>query len=60
MSVEEASEFLQLHPESVRAFARRGRLPAVKVGREWRFRAEDLDNWFEDELKKRGGESEQA
>ena len=37
MSVEDVAEFLQLDPATVRALARRGELPGVKLGKHWRF-----------------------
>jgi excisionase family DNA binding protein len=39
----EAAELLRLHPDTVVRMARSGRIPAIKVGREWRFRADRLD-----------------
>ena len=45
LTAEEAAEYLGLHPETVRKMAREQRLPRVKVGRFWRFRPMDLDDW---------------
>ena len=36
-TVEEVAEYLRLEPNTVRAMARRGELPAIKLGRRWRF-----------------------
>jgi excisionase family DNA binding protein len=45
---EEAANFLGgLHPKTVQRMARDGRLPAVRVGRYWRFRASALNRWVE-------------
>lgn len=33
---EEASEFLHIHINSIRAMCRSGELPAIKVGKHWR------------------------
>lgn len=41
-TVEEAAEWLQLDEETVRRWARAGRLPARKLGREWRFAPADV------------------
>jgi excisionase family DNA binding protein len=41
-TVQEVAHFLRLKPETVRAMARRGELPAVKLGRVWRFRRSAL------------------
>jgi excisionase family DNA binding protein len=49
MTALEAAEYLGMHPESVRRLARRGELPGRKIGKEWRFRPEDLDALFEED-----------
>jgi excisionase family DNA binding protein len=45
LTAEEAAQYLGLHPETVRKMAREQRIPRVKVGRFWRFRPLDLDDW---------------
>jgi excisionase family DNA binding protein len=37
-TVEEVAEYLKLQPETIRSMARRGELPAIKLGKVWRFR----------------------
>jgi len=37
-TVEEVAEYLKLQPETIRSMARRGELPAIKLGKFWRFR----------------------
>ena len=39
-------ELLGIHPKTVLRMARSGRLPAIRVGRYWRFRHSDLDTWL--------------
>jgi len=34
-----AAELLKIHPKSLQRMARRGEVPAVRIGRYWRFRA---------------------
>jgi excisionase family DNA binding protein len=47
MSDAEAAKFLGgLHPKTVQRMARRGKLPAYRIGRYWRFRASELDQWL--------------
>jgi excisionase family DNA binding protein len=41
----EAGRFLKLHPVTVREFARQGRIPAVQIGRAWRFSMSRLIAW---------------
>lgn len=45
LSLEEAAELLGIHPETLRRMAVRGEVPALKVGRFWKFRASALDEW---------------
>ncbi len=44
---EEAAWYLRTTPRWVRTAACQGRLPAVRVGRHLRFRADDLDSWVD-------------
>lgn len=46
LSDAQAGELLGLHPKTVQRLARTGKLPAVRVGRYWRFRASALDAWI--------------
>ena len=52
LNVVQVAEYLGLHRATVVAFARRGKLPAFKVGREWRFRADEIKAWLD--LQRRG------
>ena len=54
LDIEGAAEFLQIHPESVRRMARNRRLPAFKVGREWRFKSAALEEWLDVQLDRAG------
>jgi excisionase family DNA binding protein len=47
MTVEQTADYLHLHPETLRAKARRGQIPAAKVGRQWRFSKVQLLAWIE-------------
>ena len=43
----QAGEMLGLHPKTVQRLARRGEIPAVRIGRYWRYRASALNHWIE-------------
>lgn len=47
LTPEEVSEIVSLHPETIRVMARDGRLPAVKIGRFWRFRPAAVREWID-------------
>jgi excisionase family DNA binding protein len=36
-TVEDVAEYFKLQPETIRSMARRGELPAIKIGKVWRF-----------------------
>jgi len=43
----QAGELLGLHPKTVQRLARNGELPAVRIGRYWRYRASALNQWID-------------
>lgn len=49
-----AARFLGIHRSTVQCMAREGRLPALKIGRLWRFRQSDLEAWIESKLNVKG------
>jgi hypothetical protein len=42
LDLQEAAEFLRMHPEEVRSRAKRGLIPGAKTGRRWVFLEDDL------------------
>ncbi|MGE5123447.1 MAG: helix-turn-helix domain-containing protein [Acidobacteriaceae bacterium] len=42
-TVEDVAGYLKLQPETIRAMARRGELPAIKLGKVWRFQKTAID-----------------
>jgi excisionase family DNA binding protein len=46
LTLKEAAAFLRCSPDTVKRRARAGLLPASKIGRQWRFRRRDLDEWL--------------
>ena len=45
LNSQEAAKLLGVHPKTLMLMARRGKIPAVRVGKFWRFRASALDSW---------------
>ena len=52
MTVRQLSSYLQVSHGHVYELARSGRIPAIRLGRTWRFRREQIDRWL-DELADR-------
>lgn len=46
LSAEEAAQFLGLNPDDVRRYARKGMIPARKVGKRWLFHKAHLIEWL--------------
>ena len=47
LDVAEAAKLLRIHPKTLRLKARRGLIPAIQIGRVWRFRASALNRWLD-------------
>jgi len=47
LDVAEAARLLRIHPKTLRVKASHGIIPAVQIGRVWRFRASALNRWLE-------------
>jgi excisionase family DNA binding protein len=52
MTVREVSEYLRVHSTTVYRLLKKGKLPAFRVGSDWRFNVDAIDLW------RRGQESE--
>ena len=46
LTVIEAAEYLKMGRSTIYKLAQEGKLPAHKVGRQWRFDAKELDTWI--------------
>ena len=51
LTSKEASQVLKIHPKVLERMAKRGEVPALKVGRFWRYRATTLDAWINSRLQ---------
>jgi excisionase family DNA binding protein len=47
MTTEEVLEYLHVTQRTIYRLIQAGRIPAVRVGRQWRFRKQDVDRWLE-------------
>ena len=48
MNVNQVARYLGVVPDTIYRKARRGEIPAVKMGKIWRFPKETLDKWLND------------
>jgi excisionase family DNA binding protein len=56
MTAEEVAKYLGLAVETIYRKARAGEIPAVRIGRRWRFFRETLEAWLRGEGAARPGE----
>jgi excisionase family DNA binding protein len=50
LTLEEVAHYLRLKPQTIYKWVQERRIPAVKLGKEWRFRKSVLDRWLDDQL----------
>jgi excisionase family DNA binding protein len=66
MTVPELCEYLQLSEATVREMLRKGTIPAVLIGRQWRIRKTAIDGWLAAQekavkmIRQRGGDRRRA
>ena len=46
LTVQELHGYLKIPKPTLYALAQNGRIPAAKVGKHWRFRRTDIDEWL--------------
>ncbi len=51
LTLYEVADYLRLNRFTVYRMAERGKLPAIKVANQWRFKEKDIDKWLEENKK---------
>ncbi len=54
LEAKEVAAYLHLHLFTVHKLAREGRLPAFKIGNDWRFRRSSLEKWIKSQERSNG------
>lgn len=44
-SIEDITEHLHVHKDTIRLWIKKGEIPAHKLGRLWRFNISEIDEW---------------
>ncbi|MCA9935225.1 MAG: helix-turn-helix domain-containing protein, partial [Anaerolineales bacterium] len=50
LTAKEVQDLLQVDRSTVYRMAEDGRLPAIKVGKQWRFPSEQIEGWFQGQI----------
>jgi excisionase family DNA binding protein len=48
MTAKEVAEYLNIHPLTVHKYAREGKIPAFKIGTDWRFHKKYIERWIKE------------
>lgn len=56
MTLEEVATYLRLKPQTIYTWAQEKKIPAAKLGKEWRFRKSLIDEWFIQHIDERFNE----
>lgn len=50
MTAKDVADYLNLHPLTVHKYAREGKIPAFKIGTDWRFHKKYIERWIQEKL----------
>ena len=50
MTPEDVASYLSISPRTVYDYAQKGKIPAIKIGGQWRFREDDISQWLDNKL----------
>jgi len=50
MTTKEVADYLNIHPLTVHKYAREGKIPAFKIGSDWRFHKKYIEKWIREKL----------
>lgn len=50
MTLEEVAAYLKVKPQTIYTWAQEKRIPAAKLGKEWRFKKSIIDKWFDSHI----------
>jgi len=50
MTAKEVADYLKLHRLTVHRYAREGKIPAFKIGTDWRFHKKYIEKWIREKL----------
>jgi excisionase family DNA binding protein len=48
LTIEELASYLKIPKSTLYKLVRKGKIPAQKIGRHWRFRKASIDRWLEE------------
>lgn len=56
MTLEDVARYLKLTPQTIYTWAQEKKIPAAKLGKEWRFKKSVIDEWFNQHIDEKFGQ----
>jgi excisionase family DNA binding protein len=53
MTMDEVAEYLRVHRTTIYRLIKRHKIPAFRVGKNWRFNIEDVNRWLQQKKSRR-------
>ncbi len=47
MTIKEVADYLRLSKVTVYKMTRQGKIPALKIGKQWRYNKSEIDSWVQ-------------
>ena len=60
LTAKQVAEYLHIHPLTVHRYAREGRIPAFKIGTDWRFHKKYIQKWIKQKVSSNSDGAKQA
>lgn len=54
LTIKDVAEYLHVHTATIYKYAQQGKIPAFKIGSDWRFHKEYLDAWIDQRMTGNG------
>ncbi|MBN2419142.1 MAG: helix-turn-helix domain-containing protein, partial [Deltaproteobacteria bacterium] len=51
MTTKETAKYLRLHQITICKLSKQGKIPAIRIGRVWRYDKDKIDDWITGNLK---------
>jgi excisionase family DNA binding protein len=55
LTTKEVAEYFNIHPLTVHRYAREGKIPAFKIGTDWRFHKKHIERWIREKSNSNSG-----
>ncbi|HEB73776.1 DNA-binding protein [Methanosarcinales archaeon] len=53
-TLEELAKYLKISKPTLYKMVEKGKIPALKIANQWRFKKDDINRWLEKQRKSRG------